>query len=217
MNISVNDIDLDFDRPTRIGLAEIVYGESKSPAQLREIARRHEERGANLLVTRCSADQVAGIDGDYEPQSRTLMRIRVQPPRLDGMVGVVYAGTSDLPVAGEALRTLQFLGCEGLEFGDCGVAGVHRLLAHRETLMHCRVLLCCAGFEGALPSVLGGLMPQPIIAVPTSVGYGVAKDGHAALHAMLASCASGVTVMNIDNGCGAAMAAVRILRQFDRP
>jgi NCAIR mutase (PurE)-related protein len=119
-------------------------------------------------------------------------------------------------VAREGLATLRFLGCESLEFGDCGVAGVHRLLAHREALLPCRVLICCAGFEGALPSVLGGLMPQPIIAVPTSVGYGVASGGHAALHGMLASCASGITVMNIDNGCGAAMAAVRILRQLRR-
>ena len=100
------------------------------------------------------------------------------------------------------------------DLGDCGVAGMHRLLAHQEAMAPCCVLICCAGFEGALPSVLWGLMPQPIIAVPTSIGYGVAEGGRAALHGMLASCASGITVMNIDNGCGAAVAALRILRQL---
>jgi len=213
----VNDVDMDFDRPARIGMPEIVYGEGKSREQLREIAGRHERNGANLLVTRCSAEQVDGIAGDFDPVSRTLLCMRSAPEPLPGVVGVVYAGSSDAPVAKEGLVTLHFLGCEAREFGDCGVAGVHRLLAHRDALLGCRVLICCAGFEGALPSVLGGLMPQPVIAVPTSVGYGVAKGGHTALHGMLASCAAGITVMNIDNGCGAAMAAARILRQLGRP
>jgi pyridinium-3,5-biscarboxylic acid mononucleotide synthase len=212
----VSDIDLDFQRPERIGFPEIVYGERKSLEQLREIAVRHEQRGLNLLVTRCSAEQVHGLAGEYDPVSRTFVCMRAAPEPQAGLVGVVYAGSSDAPVAREGLATLRFLGCESREFGDCGVAGVHRLLAHREALLPCRVLICCAGFEGALPSVLGGLLPQPIIAVPTSVGYGVAAGGHAALHGMLASCASGITVMNIDNGCGAAMAAVRILRQLRR-
>jgi hypothetical protein len=213
----MNDIDLDFERVARIGVPEIVYGESKSPEQLREIAGRHETLGVNLLVTRCSAGQVAGLPGEYDPVARTFMRLYTSPVPQPGPVGVVYAGSSDAPVAREALVTLRFLGSEGREFGDCGVAGVHRLMAHREALAPCRVLICCAGFEGALPSVLGGLMPQPIIAVPTSVGYGVARGGRAALHGMLSSCASGITVMNIDNGCGAAMAALRILRQINAP
>jgi NCAIR mutase (PurE)-related protein len=157
---------------------------------------------------------VAGIDGHYDPISRTL--VAMQGPRSleHGPVGVVYAGSSDAPVAREAMVTLEFFGCSVLEFGDCGVAGVHRLMAHREAMAPARVLICCAGFEGALASVLGGLMPQPIIAVPTSVGYGVAEGGRAALHSMLASCASGLVVTNVDNGCGAAMAALRILRQI---
>ncbi len=212
----MNDIDLDFSRAERIGMPEVVYGEGKSAAQLRVIAARFAERGADLLVTRCRAEQVEGLEGDYDPVARTLVCRRGAPPRIDGLVGVVYAGTSDAPVAREALVTLRFFGCATAEFGDCGVAGVHRLLAHREALAGCRVLICCAGFEGALASVLGGLAPQPVIAVPTSVGYGVAAGGHAALHAMLASCASGVVVMNIDNGCGAAMAALRILRASAR-
>ncbi len=210
----MGDIDLDFDRLARIGVPEIVYGENKSPDQLREIAARYQERGVSLLVTRCSPQQVEGIAGDYDPVAHTLVCLRGDPDPHPGTVGVVYAGTSDASVAREALVTLKFLGCRTIEFGDCGVAGLHRLLAHRDALVTCRVLICCAGFEGALPSVLGGLMSQPIIAVPTSVGYGVAKGGHAALHGMLASCASGIMVMNIDNGCGAGMAALRILRQI---
>jgi pyridinium-3,5-biscarboxylic acid mononucleotide synthase len=212
----MNDVNLDFDRPARIGVPEIVYGESKSPEQLREIAARHEQRSVNMLVTRCSAEQVDGIAGDYDRVSRTLVCMRIKPETQPGLVGVVYAGSSDAPVAKEALVTLRFLACEPRESGDCGVAGVHRLLEHRMAKAPCNVLICCAGFEGALPSILGGEMPQPIIAVPTSVGYGVAKGGHAALHGMLASCASGITVMNIDNGCGAAMAALRILGQLQK-
>lgn len=212
----MNDVNLDFGRCARIGMPEIIYGESKSPAQLHEIAARHEQCGANMLVTRCSAEQVVGITGDYDPVSRTFVSMRTDPKPQPGLVGVVYAGSSDAPIAKEALVTLRFLGCEAREFGDCGVAGVHRLLDHREAMVPCHVLICCAGFEGALPSILGGEMEQPIIAVPTSVGYGVAKGGHVALNGMLSSCASGITVMNIDNGCGAAMAALRILRLLSR-
>ncbi len=207
----MNDIDLDFERSNRIGLPEIVYGQHKSPAQLADVAARFKQQQASLLITRCTPAQVAGLEGEYDPVSRTFLCVRREPAALPGIVGVIYAGTSDAPVAREALITLRFLGCETREFGDCGVAGMHRLLAHRQSLAQCTVLICCAGFEGALPSVVAGLMPQPLIAVPTSVGYGVAEGGRAALHAMLASCASGVCVMNIDNGCGAAMAARRIL------
>lgn len=210
----MKDIDLDFGRPARIGIPEIVYGESKSREQLGKIAAIYELRGESMLVTRCTQQQVEGLTGEYDPLARTFLCVRSRPELQRGIVGVVYAGTSDAPVAREALVTLGFLGCDALEFGDCGVAGLQRILAHREALEKCNVLICCAGFEGALPSVLGGLMAQPIIAVPTSVGYGVAKDGFAALHGMLASCASGIMVMNIDNGCGAAMASLRILRQL---
>lgn len=210
----MKDIDLDFGRLARIGVPEIIYGESKSPEQLREIATVYETHGENMLVTRCTARQVEGLAGEYDPIAQTFLCVRSEVKRQHGIVGVVYAGTSDAPVAREALVTLGYLGCESMEFGDCGVAGLQRLFAHRDALGNCNVVICCAGFEGALPSVLGGLLSQPIIAVPTSVGYGVAKDGFAALHGMLASCASGIAVMNIDNGCGAAMASLRILRQL---
>ena len=207
----MNDIDLDMSRKARIGMAEIIYGEHKSPAQLKEIARRHRDAGVDMLITRCTAEQVEGLEGGYDAVARTFVtRAAVSEPR-DGPVAVVYAGTSDAPVAREAQVTLGFLGCHVEEFGDCGVAGLHRLTARLDAISRSRVVICCAGFEGALASVLGGLLPQPIIAVPTSVGYGVSKDGKAALNAMLASCASGVMVMNVDNGCGAAMAARRIL------
>ncbi|MCR6655080.1 MAG: nickel pincer cofactor biosynthesis protein LarB [Opitutus sp.] len=207
----MHDIDLDFSRDERIGLPELVYGESKSAAQLHEIAARYAAQNANLLVTRCRPEQIEGLDGDYDPIARTFLKLRVAPPRIGGPVGVIYAGTSDAPVAREALVTLRYLGIDAVEFGDCGVAGLHRLLAHRAEIEKCRLLICLAGFEGALPSVVGGLFRQPLIAVPTSVGYGVADGGRAALHAMLASCASGLVVVNIDNGCGAAMAARRWL------
>lgn len=212
----MKDIDLDFGRFARIGIPEIVYGEGKSPQQIREIAVRYEERGVNMLVTRCHSQQIEGLEGDHDPVARTFRTRRGDSKPLRGVVGVVYAGSSDAQVAREALVTLEFLGCGSLEFGDCGVAGLQRLLAHQESLESCDVLICCAGFEGALPSVLGGLMGQPIIAVPTSVGYGVAKGGVAALHGMLASCASGIAVMNVDNGCGAAMASLRIIQQLRR-
>jgi len=148
----VNDVDLDFDRGQRIGVPEVVYGQHKSAAQLQEVARRLAERGANLLVTRCTPEQVNGIEGDYDPVARTFLCLRQQPITVPGLVGVVYAGTSDAPVAREAINTLTFLGCENREFGDCGVAGIHRLMAHRDALQPCHVLICCAGFEGALAS-----------------------------------------------------------------
>lgn len=206
-----SDINLDRLREARIGLPEIVYGQHKSREQLQAIAQLHAEAGQNLLITRCGSDQVQALDGDYDPIAHTFTKIHTAPIPLAGLVGVVYAGTSDAPVAREALATLRYLGCPSIEMGDCGIAGLHRLLAHQADLERCQVLICCAGFEGALPSVLGGLVGRPIIAVPTSVGYGVSAHGTTALHAMLSSCASGILVVNIDNGCGAAMAARRIL------
>jgi NCAIR mutase (PurE)-related protein len=215
----VNDTNLDFERHERLGFPEIVYGERKSSDQVEHIARLHGERGLNLLITRVEAEQVSALagSGEYDPVARTFMRIVQPPPSCNGVVGVVSAGTSDAPVVRETVNTLRFLGCESPSFEDAGVAGIHRLLRHREQLLSCRVLVCVAGFEGALASVVAGLFPQPIIAVPTSVGYGVAADGQAALNAMLASCANGLTVMNIDNGCGAALAAYRIVRPENQP
>ena len=207
----MSDLDLDFHRQERIGMPELIYGEAKSADQIKRIAAIHEQRKANMLVTRCSAEQIDGITGDYDAVARTFTRIHTAPTPLHGLVAVVAAGSSDAPVAKECVNTLEILGCPYKDYLDCGVAGVHRLLKHSDELKQARIIICVAGFEGALASVIAGLFSQPIIGVPTSVGYGVAAGGHAALHAMLASCAGGVTTMNIDNGCGAAMAAHRIL------
>ncbi len=207
----MSDIDLDFERGKRIGMPEIIYGEFKSREQIHKIAAIHEEKQANMLVTRCTAEQVEGLTGEYDAVAGTFTRIHNEPKTLNGLVGVVAAGTSDAAVAKEAVNTLRILGCECKDFLDCGVAGVHRLIKHSDDIKKCRVIICVAGFEGALASVIAGLFSQPIIGVPTSVGYGVSAGGTAALNAMLASCAGGVTTMNIDNGCGAAMAAHRIL------
>lgn len=209
----MSDTDIDFERSDRLGFPEIVYGEFKSPAQLQRIAERFASRSASLMVTRLQMDKIAALpeDGVYDPVGRTYVLQLDEPRRRPGRVGVVSAGTSDAPVVLETMTTLRFLGCEAAAFEDAGVAGVHRLMQHRERLQACDVLICVAGFEGALASVLAGLFPQPIIGVPTSVGYGVATGGRTALDAMLASCANGVLVTNIDNGCGAALAACRLL------
>ena len=207
----MSDIDLDFERQNRIGMPEIIYGEYKNADQIQRIAAAHAERSANLFITRVSADKIKGLDGEFDEVAQTFTRFYKEPEARPGTVGIVAAGSSDAPVAKEAENTLRIIGCTVNNFLDCGVAGVHRLLKHREPIEACDVLICVAGFEGALASVIAGLFHQPIIGVPTSVGYGVASGGHAALNAMLASCAGGVVTMNIDNGCGAALAAHRIL------
>ncbi|MFW5829419.1 MAG: nickel pincer cofactor biosynthesis protein LarB [Planctomycetota bacterium] len=207
----MDDIDLDFQRQERIGMPELIYGEGKSREQIQRILQLHHERGHNCLVTRLQADKAAGLPGHYDAVARTLTWMQREPEPVPGLVGLVFAGTSDLPVAAEAERTLELFGVRSQRFGDCGVAGVHRLLAHRERFLRCSCLIAFAGFEGALPTVLAGLVPLPVIAVPTSIGYGVSTGGRTALNTMLASCAGGLTVVNIDNGCGAAMAAKRIL------
>lgn len=209
----MRDTDIDFDRPGRLGFPEIVYGEFKSPEQLRAIAEAFDGRSSSLLITRLQAEKVASLprDGVYDPVGRTYLRRVDDPAGRPGRVAVVSAGTSDAPVVRETVTTLEFLGCAVESFEDAGVAGVHRLVRHRDRLELCDILICVAGFEGALASVLAGLFPQPVIGVPTSVGYGVAEGGRTALDAMLASCANGVVVTNIDNGCGAALAAFRML------
>ena len=207
----MSDIDLDFERKDRIGMPEIIYGEYKNADQIKRIAEAHAAQQANLFITRVAAEKVQGLDGSYDAVAQTFTRLYTPAPQRPGLVGVVAAGSSDAPVAQEAANTLAVIGCQVENFLDCGVAGVHRLLKHRSKIDACDVIICVAGFEGALASVIAGLFHQPIIGVPTSVGYGVSAGGHAALNAMLASCAGGVVTMNIDNGCGAALAAHRIL------
>ena len=213
-----DEIHLDRERAERTGMPEIIYGESKSVAQLQAILRQLE--GETALVTRLQADKAAQLPGDYDPVARCLMfgeHADTQNSEVLGPVGIVSAGTSDAPVAREALLTLQHLGVEARLIQDVGVAGLHRLLGRLPELSDCKVFICVAGFEGALPSVLTGLVKQPVIGVPTSVGYGVSVGGQAALSSMLASCAGGLLVVNIDNGCGAALAAARILKGGLRP
>lgn len=203
-----DEIHLDRERAARTGMPEIIYGESKSVEQLRVILQQLGEEPA--LVTRLQADKATELPGVYDSVARCL-RHGATPDIVYGPVGIVSAGTSDAPVAREAMHTLHHLGVETRVIQDVGVAGLHRLLGRLPEVDDCHVLICVAGFEGALPSVLTGLVKQPVVGVPTSVGYGVSAGGQAALSSMLASCAGGLMTVNIDNGCGAALAAARIL------
>jgi len=208
---------LDHQRPLRQGLPEVVFGEGKQPDQIAAIVTRLRDRAQPVLVTRFSPEAFAACrdeleahphPGDYDPVSRTwAWHDGPVPVTGEGTIVVACAGTSDLPVAEEAARTAELLGNSVERVVDVGVAGLHRTLDSLGTLRAGRVVIAVAGMEGALPSVIAGLVPCPVIAVPTSVGYGASFGGLAALLAMLNSCASGVTVVNIDNGFGAACAA----------
>ncbi|WP_428031972.1 nickel pincer cofactor biosynthesis protein LarB [Ancylobacter sp.] len=210
------DFTFDWQRTARTGLPEAVLCSAKSSGQLAEILAAARARSARLLLTRLEPAGFAALDDaaraglDYDPASRTA--VLGGPVALSGDdVAVVAAGTSDLPVAREAVRTLAFCGHEALLVADVGVAGLWRLMERIEAIRACRVVIAVAGMEGALFSVLGGLVSAPVIAVPTSVGYGVAEGGRAALSSALASCAPGVVSVNIDNGFGAACAAIKML------
>jgi NCAIR mutase (PurE)-related protein len=199
-------------------MPEVLFGEGKSIAQIVRIMSAMADKGSNILVTRLSADKAREIvqvfpAANCHEEARCLT-LEQHPPekRGRGTILVVSAGTSDIPVAAEALLTAQFLGNETNHVYDVGVAGIHRLLARRELLEAANVIIVVAGMEGALPSVVGGLVDKPVIAVPTSIGYGASFGGIAALLGMLNSCAAGVTVVNIDNGFGAACAASLINR-----
>lgn len=212
------EVQLDFDRRCRTGLDESIYGEGKSVAQLNVVFEQALKRRASLLVTRLSPEKHTVLAGrwdahlDYCSTSETAFFGRVEPVDKKPQVAIVAAGTSDAKVAREAERTLAFSGAASETFIDVGVAGLWRLTDRIGTLKLFPVIIAVAGMDAALPTVLGGLIPSLIIAVPTSVGYGVAAGGQAALHAILASCASGLTTVNIDNGYGAACAALRALR-----
>ncbi len=206
---------VDHHRGLRCGFAEVVFGERKTPDQVRSIAREILASGDVLLVTRASLahfEQVARVapDARYSEEARVIRVDRRDPAPRAGHVLVATGGTSDQAVAEEAALCAEVMGNRVSRLYDVGVAGVHRLLAHEGLLRDARVVIAVAGMEGALPSVLGGLVSCPVIAVPTSVGYGAAFGGIAALLGMLTSCASGVGVMNIDNGFGAAALATRI-------
>jgi NCAIR mutase (PurE)-related protein len=206
---------LDTHRALRQGMPEVVLAERKTAAQVAAIAKRLAAHGP-LLVTRLSPDKAAAVKravkgASYDPVSRTLRRGRMAIPAL-GPVAVCCAGTSDVPVCEEAVATLEVMGVEALRVYDVGVAGIHRLLARRDELTRARAVVVAAGMEGALPSVVAGLVGRPVIAVPTSVGYGASLGGIAALLAMLNSCAPNVSVVNIDNGFGAGFVAGLIAR-----
>ncbi len=207
---------IDHHRSLRQGAAEVIFGEGKSVSQLINIVTRMQQRDSNILVTRLNSEKAEDLlalfpTGEYDTDGRTFTLLQSPiVPRGRGSIAIVAAGTSDLPVAREATVTARMLGHQVEEIVDVGVAGLHRLLARTESLQRAAVVIVVAGMEGALPSVVGGLVSAPVIAVPTSIGYGAAFNGIAALLGMLNSCASGLTVVNIDNGFGAAFAAHRI-------
>ena len=210
-------ITLDLERRARIGIEEAVLCESKTAEQLADILARAEEAERSLLLTRLAAAQLDALPAalaeriDYEPLSRTGVFGTVAAPAGEARVAIVSAGTSDQPVCREAARTLAYHGHPSAEIGDVGVAGLWRLMDRIDEIRAYPVVIVVAGMDAALPSVVGGLVPGLVIAVPTSTGYGVASGGSAAMMAMLASCAPGVAVVNIDNGYGAACAALRAL------
>jgi len=206
---------VDIHRTFRQGFPEVILGLGKTPAQIAEIAQRIVARGQSLLVTRATAEAYAAVravigQATYHADARAITLKQGDIPRGLGTVLIACAGTADLPVAEEAAVTADTMGNTVDRLYDVGVAGLHRLLHEQPRLQAARVVIVVAGMEGALPSVIGGLVRVPVIAVPTSVGYGASFDGLAALLGMLNSCASGVTVVNIDNGFGAACVASRI-------
>lgn len=206
---------VDLHRRLRQGAAEVIYGAGKTPAQIAGILDAMRKNGQKtVLITRLSAEAAAVLSEthpiDYHADARVGIFGEIPAPDGMGTVAVVTGGTSDIPVAEEAALTAQVHGNEVLRLYDVGVAGLHRLLAHMDELMNASVVIAIAGMEGALASVVGGLVDCPVIAVPTSVGYGASFGGVAALLSMLNSCASGVSVVNIDNGFGAGFLASRI-------
>lgn len=207
---------LDLGRAARTGLPETVYGPGKTPEQLVAIVTALRQRTGAALVTRATPVQAAALDaagagGVYDAIARTYVCGTPSTPPL-GTVCVCTGGTGDVPVAEEAARCAAFLGATVVREFDVGVAGLHRLLARLETIRQADVVIAVAGMEGALPGVVAGLVAAPVIAVPTSVGYGASLQGLAPLLTMVNACAEGVTVVNIDNGFGAAAAAARMLR-----
>jgi len=209
---------IDHHRELRQGMPEVVLAQGKTPEQVVAIADRLLGHSQNVLITRADCECARAVQeklagGEYFPLSGAIRFWRDQARRGKGTIAVVCAGTSDMPVAEEAQVTAEVMGNEVAAIHDVGVAGIHRLMHHREQLMAAHVVVVCAGMEGALPSAVGGLVSCPVIAVPTSVGYGASFHGLAALLGMLNSCASNVAVVNIDNGFGAGYVASLINRQ----
>jgi pyridinium-3,5-biscarboxylic acid mononucleotide synthase len=209
---------VDHHRALRHGMPEVIFGLGKTTEEIVAIAGALLERSPNMLITRVSPESAAAVierfsDGEYFPRARAVRYWRDRELQGRGKITVVCAGTSDIPVAQEARITVEVMGNEVAEIHDIGVAGIHRLMSNRERLAESKVVIVCAGMEGALPSAVGGMVSCPVIAVPTSVGYGASFNGLAALLGMLNSCASNVTVVNIDNGFGAGYVASLINRK----
>ena len=213
-----SDYEFDWQRASRTGIAEAVLCGHKSIAQIEDIARQAIERKQSLLFTRLEESQFAQLTSDtqselnYDPISQTAILNEKKRTLVSSKALIVTAGTSDMPVALEAQRTLQFNGVQVDIIADCGVAGLWRITEKLEQLQSAPAIIAVAGMEGALFPVLGGLVPGIVIAVPRAVGYGVAADGKAALSSALASCSPGVVTVNVDNGFGAACALLKILR-----
>jgi hypothetical protein len=206
---------VDAHRPLRQGFPEVIFGSGKTPEQVAAIAAKVMEREERVLVTRAAAAHAAAVsanlpEANYHESARCITVEAKRLAKRPGTIAVLCAGTSDLPVADEAAVTADFMGNEVLRVNDVGVAGLHRLLARMPDVREASVVIAVAGMEGALPSVVAGLVRRPVIAVPTSIGYGASFGGVAALLGMLNSCGSGVTVVNIDNGFGAGFAANQI-------
>lgn len=216
------DIMLDRYREERLGFDEAVFCTAKAVDQIRRILDSVAEKDQRLLLTRLSPEQLAALPAnhrsriDYDALSRTGLYGAVEPPGATPRIAVISAGSSDVAVAREAARTLNYYGETCHEIHDVGIAGLWRLLDRLDEVRRLSVTIAVAGMDGALPTVLAGLVPGPVIAVPVSTGYGVAAGGYAALHTALASCAPGLVVVNIDNGYGAACAALRIVCASNR-
>lgn len=212
---------LDISRAQRTGLPETIYCAGKEKEQLLKILQSFQQQNCSVLGTRCSPEQAGfvkehGLPVVYDKLARIIKLTNSSRPSLKGKIAVCTAGTSDLPVAEEAAQAAEFFGAEVNRHFDIGVAGIHRLFAKLEEIRQADVIIAVAGMEGALPGVLAGLVDAPVIAVPTSVGYGAFFQGLAPLLTMINSCAEGVSVVNIDNGFGAAVLACKILRRFTK-
>lgn len=213
---------IDHHRSLRLGLPEVIYAAGKSPEQVAGIFARMAAAGTSVIATRATAEHSSAVNlqvpaAKYHPQARIIGLASASATSSFGRVAVVCAGTSDLPVAEEAAVSAEYLGLIVDRIVDVGVAGLHRILAQREILSHAHAVIVCAGMEGALPSVVGGLVAAPVIAVPTSIGYGTAFSGITALLGMLNSCSPNVCVVNIDNGFGAAYVAAMMARRSVSP
>lgn len=212
---------LDMSRSGRTGLPETVYCAGKTKEQLADILKAFQNKGCSVLGTRCSSEQAAfvkeaGLPADYDETSKVIRLVAGDKPKLCGRVAICTGGTADLPVAEEAAQVAAFFGARVDRHFDVGVAGIHRLFAKLEDIRKADVVIAVAGMEGALAGVIAGLVESPVVAVPVSVGYGASFNGLAPLLTMLNSCAEGVSVVNIDNGFGAAVLACRILRRLNK-